>query len=172
MELLGHGVRSILINTAKLLSRKDEVAGSCRQGGNACLHTFQCTAGMGYGQSSRPPQTFVRQTRASNCWDVLVLMLPPHPVCLPTVGTCFCRWGGRNRSPKEGARGWGVWRIKNTLSELSVLNLSGFGSQGLGSGPQSPPKVRTPWVLPGGTTARLRLSGAAPRTPRRCPRAP
>lgn len=42
-------------------------------------------------------------------------------------------------------------------SSVSLSNLSGSGSQGLGSVPQSLPKVRTPWVLPGGTTARLRL---------------
>lgn len=51
-----------------------------------------------------------------------------------------------------------VWILKTaSLSQLRVLNLSGSKSKCFGSVPQSPPKVRTPWVLRGWTSARLRL---------------
>lgn len=51
--LLGHGVQTflILIDTAKLLFRKDVAVHSCRQHVNVCLSTFQPMADTGWCQS-------------------------------------------------------------------------------------------------------------------------
>lgn len=152
----------IIINTAKLLARKDEVVGSCRQGANACLQRSSQPSLSGVSLPHFLVLGCVRLGKR-DCFRVLVLISELvfnwcflHFVCLSTVGTVFVGGVVGTGLLRKGP-GDGGLDSQDSLSQLSVLNLSGSKSKCFGSVPQSPPKVRTPWVLRGWTSARLRL---------------
>lgn len=110
MRLLGHGtILKILISTAKLLSREDETAGSWRQGVNACVHTFQFTAGTGCGQIPGFPVPAcvghrVGERDSFNLVDLINELIFDWCFLHPQFACrryCLCRWGGRNRSLRK-----------------------------------------------------------------------